>query len=73
MKKTEESNNTYEIMIEGHIPQEWNDWFGEMEIIRDQNRTILTGHLQDASALYGILYRLSNFNFTLISVKKIEN
>jgi hypothetical protein len=63
-----------EIHIKGALDPDWSDWFGEMQIrVSSSGDTILTGDLQDKSAVYGIISRLSSLGITLISVNCDEN
>ncbi|HEY93937.1 MAG TPA: hypothetical protein G4O15_03230 [Dehalococcoidia bacterium] len=58
-----------EIMIKGHINRDWSDWLGDLSVVHvDNGNTLLTGLISDQSALYGLLSRLSNLGFQLISV-----
>lgn len=57
------------IQIKGKLTPHWSDWLGEMQIRGNSSGdTILWGNLPDQPAVYGVISRLSNLGFTLISV-----
>lgn len=60
----------YLIQIEGILSSEWQDWFGGMQISRQDDITIISGWLPDQTALYGILNRLASLNLALISLQR---
>jgi hypothetical protein len=59
----------YQIRVKGHLDESLGSWF-EGFIISNQEDgdALLTGHIQDQSALHGILNQISNLGLTLISV-----
>jgi hypothetical protein len=57
-----------EIRIKGQIDQNWADWLGGLSINYQQTDTVLTGSVQDQSALYGLLLRLSDMGIRLVSL-----
>lgn len=60
----------YEIRVEGLLGDSWQEWFGGMDIHPEPGgRSLLRGHLEDQSALHGVLNRLFSLNLTLISVR----
>lgn len=60
------------IIIEGHIPAVWSDWFDDLEIKNVGDNSILTGEVQDHSAIHGIIERIRDLNLDLISVNLSE-
>ena len=63
----------YEIRIEGHLTDQWSDWFGGLVINSDAaGITTLNGVLTDQSALIGILGKIHALNLTIISVKQSD-
>jgi hypothetical protein len=62
----------YEIRLEGHLTNQWAEWFEELTIYNEANgETILTGKLIDQAALYGVLNKIHNLNLSLISVCRL--
>lgn len=66
------SDGEYEIRIKGKIGQEWEEWFGGLQIQADQpGETMLRGPIRDQAELHGILDKLSELNLFLISVNRV--
>ena len=58
-----------EIHLKGQIDRNWSDLLGGLRIDHnDQGETVLTGLLRDQSALYGLLFNLSDLGIRLISL-----
>ncbi len=67
----------YQIRVEGWITERWKDWFSGMEITREESteaRTIsrLEGVIADQAALQGLLQKLYNLGFPLLTVQRQE-
>ena len=61
------------IRIKGHLDQSWQEYLEGLEIVRDADGTsLLSGVLQDQSALYGVLNMMSRLNLTLLSLERSE-
>ncbi len=60
------------IKVKGHLDKKWEDWFEGMDIIYENDNTILTGCLKDESYLHGILNQIRDLNLKLISVNPAE-
>ncbi len=65
-KKTQ----AYEIKICGHLDARWSVRFEDLKISHEGNDTVLTGCCLDQSALHGVLNRIRDLNFFLISVNR---
>ena len=64
----------YRIRIEGALGRPIADWFGGITVIPQENgETLLEGHFIDQPALRGLLDRLWNLNFTIVSFERLEN
>ena len=66
----------YEIKVRGSLDESWSDWFSGMAIQTGKtdlsNRiTILKGPVVDQSALRGILTRLWDMNYEIISFQRM--
>ena len=58
----------YCIRVEGHLSNEWSDWFGGMALKQlPDGTTLLTGPVADQSALHGLLLKLHNMGLSLIA------
>jgi len=60
------------IKIKGHLDSSWKDWFDGLEIITEDDHTILLGEARDEAFTYGVLNKIRDLNLKLISVEKIE-
>jgi hypothetical protein len=59
------------ILVEGHLDQEWADWFDGLNITHHPDGTSqIHGILPDQSALYGVLLKLRDLGISLISVER---
>ena len=63
----------YQIRIEGHLGEQWADWFEGLIISQEENgETCLTGPVTDQAALYGLLKKVRDLGMPLVSVNRIE-
>jgi hypothetical protein len=62
----------YEIRVEGLVDSLWAEWFDGMAITYAYGKeTILTGELQDQTALHGVLGRIRDLGINLVSVRRL--
>lgn len=65
---------TYEVRVEGHLPERWSEWFDGLLIQHDPGGdTILRGVVTDQAALFGVLTRIHALNLALISVDRFPS
>jgi hypothetical protein len=58
-----------DILIRGHIDSSWSDWLGETAINNTgDGNTRLCGQIRDQAALNGLISRIFNLGFQLLSV-----
>ena len=58
----------YQIRIKGHLGPRWAGWFEGMNItLEDDGDTLLTGPVEDQSALHGLLRKVRDLGIPLIS------
>ena len=63
----------YEIRLQGHLPDLWAGWFGEVAIdLEEDGTTRLTCPAIDQAALYGLLRKVRDLGLLLLSVNRIE-
>ena len=65
---------TYQIRIEGHLDDQWTDWFGGMTVTLEENGdTLLTGPVADQAALFGLLKKIRDLGLPLVSIACVES
>jgi hypothetical protein len=62
---------TYEIRVDSLLDGRWADWFAGLRINNDGAQTVLTGTLQDQSALHGLLGRIHTMGLSVIAVRRL--
>ena len=63
---------TYEICLQGHLPERWIAWFGEVAIgLEEDGVTRLTYTAIDQAALHGLL-KVRDFRLPLVSVNLVK-
>lgn len=64
----------YQIRVQGHLDQQWSDWFNGLTIVHDApDETMLTGPVADQAALFGLLTRIRDLGLTLLAVNRAED
>ncbi len=64
---------SYEIRIEGHLSEQWADWFeGLIVSLEETGVTCLTGPVTDQAALYGLLKKVRDLGMPLVSVNRLD-
>jgi len=63
----------YQIRIEGHLGQQWIDWFDGLSITLEENGdTLLTGPVTDQAALHGLLKKVRDLGLPLVSISRVQ-
>ena len=66
----------YEIRIRGRLSEQGAIWFEDMTLTVNEEisppQTIISGHIVDQAALYGLISRIRDLGLTLLSVKHID-
>jgi hypothetical protein len=58
-----------EIRVKGRLDETWSEWFDGLTISHfDPNETLLSGSVQDHTAVFGVLARLRDLGLELNSV-----
>lgn len=64
----------YEIHIQGHLDEQWTDWFNGMALTHHPaGYTRLVGEIPDKAALHGILNTIRDIGFALLSVNPVAD
>jgi hypothetical protein len=72
--KPETKPSQYILRIKNHLDSHWEEWFDGMTITKMANgETLLSGVVEDQSALHGLLEKVRSLNLTLISVQKVDS
>ena len=72
--KTDSSQSlVYQIRIEGHLGQQWIDWFDGLAItLEEDGDTLLTGPVIDQAALHGLLKKVRDLGMPLVSIRQVQ-
>ena len=63
----------YEIRIEGHLGNQWTDWFDGLSItLEASGDTLLAGPVLDQAALHGLLKKVRDLGMPLLSVNRVK-
>jgi hypothetical protein len=62
----------YQIQIQGHLTDDWSDWFASLRMTRLADGTTLLLIPADQATLHGVLARIRDLNLTLISVNQVR-
>jgi uncharacterized DUF497 family protein len=67
----------YEICVRGRLEQVSASWFDDMIVSVDEDasppQTVISGHVRDQAALYGLISRARDLGLTLVSVRRVES
>jgi hypothetical protein len=61
----------YQFRVRGHLDRGRSSWFEGLEITFTNGDTLLTGSVQDQTALYSILDKLRDLGLELVSVEQL--
>ncbi|GAB4429615.1 MAG: hypothetical protein Kow0031_10190 [Anaerolineae bacterium] len=71
MNKPADRHHQFNITIAGPLDDRWQPWFEGLTITPTADgNTLLSGPLRDQAELYGVLKRINNLGFTLVSVER---
>ena len=63
----------YQVVVKGHLDNEWSDWFDGLTItLVDNGETILSGPIVDQTALHGVLIKIRDLGLPLLSLMRVE-
>jgi hypothetical protein len=62
----------YQIKINGHLGDQWADWFEGLTITPEEDgNTLLTGTVIDQAALHGLLKKVRDLGIPLLSINSV--
>jgi hypothetical protein len=62
----------YRIRVRGHLDDRWADWFGGLDLQRqDDGTTVLAGPIVDQAALHGVLAGIRDLGLPLLAVDRM--
>jgi hypothetical protein len=62
----------YEIRVASVLDSRWSAWFNGLQISGQGDETVICGLLADQPALYGLLTKVRDLGFCLISVRRLD-
>ena len=63
----------YTIRVRGHLNQRCMEWFDGFTLdLQENGDSLLSGALEDQSALHGVLERIRDLNLALLSVTQVD-
>lgn len=72
--ETKTDSPIYSIRVEGGLTAEWSNWFEGLTITRlGETETLISGPINDQSALFGLLKKIRDLGIPLISVNQSVN
>lgn len=73
-QEQKQHGSIYQIELQGHLSEQWAEWFDGMKITQEENgRTLLTGHIIDQAALHGLLKKIRDLGLPLISLIRVPS
>jgi hypothetical protein len=61
----------YQIRVQGHLDSMLTDWLAPLRVINEPTgEALLWGQLRDQAELFGLLLKLHNLNFTVLTVQR---
>jgi hypothetical protein len=65
-------DDIYRIRVRGHLDDRWADWFGGLDLQRQDNgTTVLVGPIVDQAALHGMLACIRDLALPLLAVDRV--
>ncbi len=73
-KQTPNQAVIYQVRLQGHLGDEWTDWFDGLTItLEEDGDTLLTGPVIDQAALHGLLKKVRDLGLPLVSVVPVQS
>ena len=65
--------DTYEFHVRGELSDVVLSAFADLQATRHQGETVLTGHVPDQSALFGVLDQIQALGIQLVEVRRADS
>jgi hypothetical protein len=65
------SDRLYEVRVTGAVPELALVDLDDVEVARQEMRTVLSGRFPDQAALYGFLHRLRSLGLEVVEVRQV--
>ncbi len=66
------ADTSYELRVHGVLGDAMLSAFPELQMSADEGTTVLSGHLRDPAALYGVLAQLEALGVELIALRRMD-
>jgi hypothetical protein len=67
------TDRMYEVRITGVVPDVALHELDDIEVARQEMRTVLSGRFSDQAALYGFLHRLRSLGLEVVEVRQVAS
>jgi hypothetical protein len=67
--KTKSDALNYRITVKGKLDQQWQSWFGDVQLNYRQENTVFIASFPDNAALHGALNKIRDLNLVLLSLE----
>lgn len=68
MNNEQDTQNSFRIIIKGHLDNEWQTWLDDVDITTEGNTTLLSGTIMDQAELFGLLRKINGLGLHLIEL-----
>lgn len=73
LERDTDQPRVYQIRLQGHLGQQWADWFEGLTLTLEANgETLLTGPVADQAALHGLLKKVRDLGLPLAEVIQVK-
>lgn len=73
LERDTDQPRVYQIRLQGHLGQQWADWFEGLTLTLEANgETLLTGPVADQAALHGLLKKVRDLGLPLVEVIQVK-
>ena len=63
----------YRIVVKGQLKEDWQDWFGGINLEVKGENSVIIGRFPDQAALHGALNKIRDLNLELLKVERLSN